>query len=229
MSEISFVVSFLAHEYEQLQKDEGFLEDFFAGSAEKVKTDLVRPWLEQLMACRASGEHFKLPSDSNLKTILKDILYDEHGWTFPLLLLLRHFFPLSFPRGISLQSSIGCFEREIRSRDRFVSSRIKCFFVFFCLFQIKTHLDVELDDSVVMSSVNTNDDSQHSSNNPSLFSFQAFVDDIPFQFNQKYRTIHVVRTDIVLLLFRSLLSLVSPISTSTNTRRRLFERFFRER
>ena len=121
------MLSFLAHEYEQLQKDEGFLEDFFAGSAEKVKTDLVRPWLDQLMACRASGEHFKLPSDSNLKTILKDILYDEHGWTF--LLLDSSSLLLSFDRCISLQSSIGCFERQIRSLD--LSSRIKCLVCFF--------------------------------------------------------------------------------------------------
>ena len=82
-------LSLLAHEYEQLQKSDGqFLEDFFAGSAKKVKTDIVRQWLEQLIARRSSGEASSLPPDSNLQTLLKDLLYDEHGSIFFLFSLL---------------------------------------------------------------------------------------------------------------------------------------------
>lgn len=70
---------FIAHEYEKIQQEDGFLEDFFAGSSNKIKTDIVRKWFQQLAECRSSGKLFKLPSDSNLNTILKHILYDDQG------------------------------------------------------------------------------------------------------------------------------------------------------
>jgi hypothetical protein len=70
---------FLAHEYETMQNNRELLQDFFAGSASKVKTAGVRQWLTHLMDCRSTDAPFQLPSDSNLKTILKDILYDEQG------------------------------------------------------------------------------------------------------------------------------------------------------
>jgi len=38
----------------------------------------------------------------------------------------------------------------------------------------------------------SNDENNHSINNGTLFSLQSFVDDIPFEFNPKYRTIFVV-------------------------------------
>lgn len=68
-----------AYEYEKLQRDEGFLEDFFASSASKVKSDIVRKWLDQLMQYRSLGRAHPLPADSNLNTILKHLLYDEQG------------------------------------------------------------------------------------------------------------------------------------------------------
>ncbi|CAF1002677.1 unnamed protein product [Adineta ricciae] len=75
-----------AYEYEKLQSDGEFLEDFFTGSVHNIKTDIVKQWLKQLMDCRASGEQFQLPTDSNLNTMLKHILYDEQGtflYNFP--------------------------------------------------------------------------------------------------------------------------------------------------
>ncbi|CAF4358782.1 unnamed protein product, partial [Rotaria sordida] len=39
----------------------------------------VRKWLKQLVECRSSGKLFQLPSDSNLNTMLKHILYDDQG------------------------------------------------------------------------------------------------------------------------------------------------------
>ncbi|UJR34951.1 hypothetical protein I4U23_027729 [Adineta vaga] len=68
-----------AFEYEKLQCNDGFLEDFFQSSASKVKTDIVQKWLEQLMKCRSLGGQFQLPADSNLNTMLKHVLYDEQG------------------------------------------------------------------------------------------------------------------------------------------------------
>ena len=72
----------LAYEYEKLQSDREFLEDFFTGSVHNIKTDIVKQWLKQLMDCRASGKQFQLPTDSNLNTMLKHILYDEQGSFF---------------------------------------------------------------------------------------------------------------------------------------------------
>ena len=69
----------LAYEYEKLQCENGFLEDFFENSVNKIKTDIVQQWLQQLVECRSSGKQFQLPSDSNLNTILKHILYDNQG------------------------------------------------------------------------------------------------------------------------------------------------------
>jgi len=68
-----------AYEYEKLQCKDGFLEDFFHNSVNKVKTDIVQKWLKQLIECRSSGKQFQLPSDSNLNTMLKHILYDDQG------------------------------------------------------------------------------------------------------------------------------------------------------
>ncbi|CAF3687330.1 unnamed protein product [Rotaria sordida] len=68
-----------AYEYEKLQCEDGFLEDFFDSSVNKIKTDIVRKWLKQLVECRSSGKLFQLPSDSNLNTMLKHILYDDQG------------------------------------------------------------------------------------------------------------------------------------------------------
>ena len=62
----------LAHEYEKLQSNSQFLEDFFANSAHPIKTDIVQQWLNQLIECRSLGKQFQLPSDSNLKHILSD-------------------------------------------------------------------------------------------------------------------------------------------------------------
>ncbi len=69
----------LAFEYEKLQNEEEFLESFFQSSAKKVQTDIVQKWLKQLIQCRSLGKQFQLPSDSNLNTILKHILYDDQG------------------------------------------------------------------------------------------------------------------------------------------------------
>lgn len=86
---ITFVVVMLfvlAYEYEKLQSDGEFLEDFFTGSVHNIKTNIVKQWLKQLMDCRASGKQFQLPTDSNLNTMLKHILYDEQGsflYNFP--------------------------------------------------------------------------------------------------------------------------------------------------
>ncbi len=70
---------FLAYEYEKLQTEGEFLEDFFSNSTHNIKTDIVQQWLNQLMECRSSGKQFQLPSDSNLNTMLKHILYDDQG------------------------------------------------------------------------------------------------------------------------------------------------------
>ncbi|CAF1378618.1 unnamed protein product [Adineta steineri] len=62
------------------------LQEFFSGSAHNIKTDIVRKWLKQLTECRSSGKQFQLPSDSNLNTMLKHILYDDQGtflYNFP--------------------------------------------------------------------------------------------------------------------------------------------------
>ncbi|CAF1225381.1 unnamed protein product, partial [Didymodactylos carnosus] len=75
----SFFKRILPYEYEKLQNDPLFLQNFFNSSAHNVKTQNVQRWLEQLMECRNSGKQFKLPSDSNLNTILKHVLYDEQG------------------------------------------------------------------------------------------------------------------------------------------------------
>ncbi|CAF1353576.1 unnamed protein product [Rotaria sordida] len=68
-----------AYEYEKIQGENGFLEEFFQSSVSKVKTDIVKKWLEQLIQCRSSTKQFQLPSDSNLNTMLKYILYDNQG------------------------------------------------------------------------------------------------------------------------------------------------------
>jgi hypothetical protein len=34
------------------------------------------------MNCRSSGKQFQLPSDSNLNTMLKHVLYDDQGLLF---------------------------------------------------------------------------------------------------------------------------------------------------
>ncbi|CAF1402271.1 unnamed protein product [Adineta steineri] len=68
-----------AYEYEKLQCDNGFLEDFFKSSSDKIKTDIIQKWLKQLIECRSSGKQYQLPSDSNLNTMLKHVLYDEQG------------------------------------------------------------------------------------------------------------------------------------------------------
>ncbi len=73
---------FSAYEYEKLQSEGEFLEDFFSGSAHNIQTDAVRQWLNQLVECRSSGKQFQLPSDSNLNTLLKHILYDDQGLHF---------------------------------------------------------------------------------------------------------------------------------------------------
>ncbi|CAF4093760.1 unnamed protein product, partial [Rotaria sordida] len=67
------------YEYEKIQDENGFLEEFFQSSVSKVKTDIVKKWLEQLIQCRSSTKQFQLPSDSNLNTMLKYILYDNQG------------------------------------------------------------------------------------------------------------------------------------------------------
>ncbi|CAF1260196.1 unnamed protein product [Adineta steineri] len=75
-----------AYEYEKLQSEGEFLQEFFSGSAHNIKTDIVRKWLKQLTECRSSGKQFQLPSDSNLNTMLKHILYDDQGtflYNFP--------------------------------------------------------------------------------------------------------------------------------------------------
>ncbi|CAF2564887.1 unnamed protein product [Rotaria sp. Silwood2] len=75
-----------AYEYEKIQSEGEFLEDFFSGSAHNIKTTTVRQWLKQLMECRSSGKQFQLPSDSNLNTMLKHVLYDDQGtflYNFP--------------------------------------------------------------------------------------------------------------------------------------------------
>ena len=38
----------------------------------------------------------------------------------------------------------------------------------------------------------SNDENNHLSNNGTILALQSFVDDIPFEFNPKYRTIFVV-------------------------------------
>jgi Tfp pilus assembly protein PilO len=75
-------VFILAFEYEKLQGEEEFLEEFFQSSAKKVQSDIVQQWLKQLIQCRSSGKQFQLPSDSNLNTMLKHILYDDQGLNF---------------------------------------------------------------------------------------------------------------------------------------------------
>ncbi len=69
----------LAFEYEKLQGEEEFLEAFFQSSAKKFQTDIVQKWMKQLIQCRSLGKQFQLPSDSNLNTMLKHILYDDQG------------------------------------------------------------------------------------------------------------------------------------------------------
>lgn len=83
----------LAYEYEKLQNDGEFLEEFFSGSSHNIKTDIVRQWLKQLIQCRSSGKQFQLPSDSNLNTMLKHILYDDQGLNFRIIFF---FFPKIF-------------------------------------------------------------------------------------------------------------------------------------
>ena len=78
MTNISFLIH-LAFEYEKLQCEKEFLEDFFQSSAKKVQTEIVQKWLQQLIQCRSSGKQLQFPSDSNLHTILKHILYDDQG------------------------------------------------------------------------------------------------------------------------------------------------------
>ncbi len=46
-----------------------------------------------------------------------------------------------------------------------------------------------------------NDENNHSINNGPSFSLQSFVDDIPFEFNPKYRTIFVVSLKKIFLRF----------------------------
>ncbi|CAF3510682.1 unnamed protein product [Rotaria socialis] len=65
--------------YEKLQSKEEFLDSFLSSSKHNIKTAIVQQWLDQLMECRSSGKQFQLPSDSNLNTLLKHILYDEQG------------------------------------------------------------------------------------------------------------------------------------------------------
>jgi hypothetical protein len=95
---------FLAYEYEKLQSKGEFLEEFFSGSAHNIKTDIVRQWLNQLIECRSSGKQFQLPSDSNLNTMLKHILYDEQGAYVYSKLICNRLFYLN--RNIFIQSSI---------------------------------------------------------------------------------------------------------------------------
>jgi len=73
---------YLAYEYEKLQSENGFLEDFFDSSSSKIKTDIVKKWFEKLIEYRSSGKQYQFPSDSNLNTILKHILYDDQGFYF---------------------------------------------------------------------------------------------------------------------------------------------------
>jgi putative hydrolase of HD superfamily len=73
---------YLAYEYEKLQSENGFLEDFFDSSSSKIKTDIVKKWLKKLIEYRSSGKQYQLPSDSNLNTMLKHILYDDQGFYF---------------------------------------------------------------------------------------------------------------------------------------------------
>ena len=93
----------LAYEYEKLQSNPEFLEDFFSNSAHNIKTEIVQQWLNQLIECRSLGKQFQLPSDSNLNTILKHILYDDQGS-----ILLRfsiHLLSLPSSRNIFIQFS----------------------------------------------------------------------------------------------------------------------------
>ena len=69
----------LAYEYEKIQNEDNFLEEFFVSSSAKVKTDTVKYWLQKLIECRSSDEQFQFPMDSNLNTVLKHILYDDQG------------------------------------------------------------------------------------------------------------------------------------------------------
>jgi len=66
-----------AYEYEQIQDSDRFLEDFFSNSSNKIQSDVVRQWLKMLIDRRTSKETLSFPSDSNLKTILKKILYND--------------------------------------------------------------------------------------------------------------------------------------------------------
>lgn len=86
-------VLFLAYEYEKLQSNSQIFEDFFSNSAHKIQTNLVQQWLDQLIECRSLGKQFQLPSDSNLNTILKHILYDNQG---SILLFINQPFHSSF-------------------------------------------------------------------------------------------------------------------------------------
>ena len=112
----------LAYEYEKLQGDGEFLEDFFSSSARKVKSDIVRKWLDQLMQYRSSGHARQLPSDSNLNTILKHLLYDEQGLKRRLLETVEAsitvLFSISLNRRFLVPSPIRRASIEIRSIDR---------------------------------------------------------------------------------------------------------------
>ncbi|CAF5131126.1 unnamed protein product, partial [Rotaria sp. Silwood1] len=68
-----------AYEYEKIQGENGFLEEFFKSSVNKVQTDIVKKWLQELIQCRSSTKQVQLPSDSNLNTMLKHVLYDNQG------------------------------------------------------------------------------------------------------------------------------------------------------
>ncbi|CAF3234835.1 unnamed protein product [Rotaria sp. Silwood2] len=68
-----------AYEYEKIQGENGFLEEFFKSSVNKVQTDIVKKWLQELIQCRSSTKKVQLPSDSNLNTMLKHVLYDNQG------------------------------------------------------------------------------------------------------------------------------------------------------
>ena len=99
----------LAYEYEQLQGDERFLEDFFTSSANKVKSDVVRKWLDQLMQYRSSGHVRRLPADSNLNTILKHLLYDEQGLKRHLREAMRASINVPFPCSFSsIEQVLSC-------------------------------------------------------------------------------------------------------------------------
>lgn len=87
-----FIQSFhLAYEYEQIQDSDRFLEDFFSNSSNKIQSEVVRQWLKKLIDRRTSKETFSFPSDSNLKTILKKILYNDQGFSLHLISSLIRF------------------------------------------------------------------------------------------------------------------------------------------